>query len=341
LRAADKLRGKDAGAQAETREVALGLALAIQGFFARYLGDAERATPLTQESLSLLRKHGVRRELALCAWFAALGIPEDDPRHRQLSQESLAISRATDFYLGTVLALRRLGRYEEALRISRAADDWRGTAFALGGLGQRAYARQAYTKARQLYEESLSLRKKVGIQWAIGASLNNLGAVALALGEVDVAKARYWEAHDHCERIGYGLGILRALAGLGNAALIAGDHVAALRYYRQALGTALEFQSDPFVHGAACRLDVVTGWAVVLAGTDGERAAELVALARHHLSSTEETRDKAQKRLEELQGQLAPAAYAAAVERGRARDLEATVRELLGDLGEQQEPGIL
>ena len=75
-------------------------------------------------------------------------------------------------------------------------------------------------------------------------------------------------------------------------------------------------------------------WFAVLARTDRERAAELAALSRHHPSSTEETKDKAQALLDRLQGELTPAAFAAAVERGRARDLEAMVKELLVDLDE-------
>jgi predicted ATPase/DNA-binding SARP family transcriptional activator len=330
--AAESLRGKDTGVPAETTEIALGLALAIRGFFARYLDDAERAASLVRESLSLLNKHGVRRELALGEWLAAYCLSQDDPQRWQLFQESLSHSQETGFYLGTVLALRALGRHEEALRISREADDRRGMALALLGLGNRAHARQEYARARQLYEESLALFQEVGIQWAIGEVSSLLGDVALALGDYGAARVRYWQAHDQCTRIGHDLCVLRALAGLGNVAQAVGDRVAAMRTYRQALESAIEVQADPFVEGTACRLDVVAGWAAVLASTDGEQAAELAALSRHHPSSTEETQEKAQRLLEGLRAGLSTAAYDTAVERGLARDLEATVNELLAEL---------
>jgi hypothetical protein len=72
--------------------------------------------------------------------------------------------------------------------------------------------------------------------------------------------------------------------------------------------------------------------AALLARTDEEWAVELAALSRHHASSTEETQDRVQRLLDGLRTRLPAAAYAAAEERGRARDLEATVRELLAEL---------
>jgi hypothetical protein len=62
-------------------------------------------------------------------------------------------------------------------------------------------------------------------------------------------------------------------------------------------------------------------------------AVELAALILHHPASVEETQSKTQELSAQLQSQLEPAAFAAAQERGRARDLDATVRELVSELG--------
>jgi hypothetical protein len=59
---------------------------------------------------------------------------------------------------------------------------------------------------------------------------------------------------------------------------------------------------------------------------------ELAELALHHPESRAETRDRASELLEELQASLPPAAFAAAQERGRARDLWETAAELLAEL---------
>ena len=61
---------------------------------------------------------------------------------------------------------------------------------------------------------------------------------------------------------------------------------------------------------------------------------ELAALARDHPASVQETRDKSSTLLDGLRGELAPDLFAAAEERSRARDLTATVEELLIELGD-------
>jgi len=59
-----------------------------------------------------------------------------------------------------------------------------------------------------------------------------------------------------------------------------------------------------------------------------ERATELAALAVHHPISDEEVKGRAQSVLAQMEAELPGAAYAAAHERGRARDPEAAVQEL-------------
>jgi len=67
-----------------------------------------------------------------------------------------------------------------------------------------------------------------------------------------------------------------------------------------------------------------------------ERAVEVAVLARHHPASVEETQDRADELLQGLRAELPPDVYAAAEARGRARDLRATLRELLIELEETE-----
>jgi len=60
-----------------------------------------------------------------------------------------------------------------------------------------------------------------------------------------------------------------------------------------------------------------------------EQAIELLALALHHPASEQETKDRAKRLLDELASSLPRESVAAAQERGQARDLKATVEELL------------
>jgi predicted ATPase/DNA-binding SARP family transcriptional activator len=331
-RAVEGLRREVAGEPTETGEVALGLALGGQSFFLRWVREAGRAARLVQEGLSILRKHGARRELAMCLYYARFDFVGDDLQRRRLIEECLAISQKTGFYLGQVLALRLLGRNEEALEISREANDRRGMAFALVHLGDRAYDQQAYDEAKRLYEESLTFARELGRWWLIGELYAHLGDVALALGEQEAARVHYWEALARSRDMHDDFTILEAHERLGRLALALHDPETAAGHYRQALEIAVEPHFDMWLREDVFSPDLVAGMAALLAPADEKKAVELAALSRYHPSSREETRDRAQRLLDHLQAGLAPAAFAAAQARGRARDLEATVRELLAEL---------
>jgi hypothetical protein len=65
---------------------------------------------------------------------------------------------------------------------------------------------------------------------------------------------------------------------------------------------------------------------------DKERALELLALVLSHRISWQMARDQAAPLIAELEAELSPEVVAAAWARGRSRDLDATVRELLVEL---------
>jgi hypothetical protein len=61
---------------------------------------------------------------------------------------------------------------------------------------------------------------------------------------------------------------------------------------------------------------------------------ELLTLVLHHPTSWQSTRDQAAALVAELAAELPPEAVVAAQERGQARDLRATVAELLAAKGD-------
>lgn len=338
--AADSLRRVVAAEPTETREVALGLVLAIQSFFSRSVGSATRAEPLAQEGLSLLRRYGPRRELALCMFFARFNYLarsdslKDDPGHQQLGREMLAISQQTGFYLGTMLSLRVLRRYEEALQLSQEAGDRRGMALALRRLGENAYARHEHSEAKGLYEEALAHAEKVGVRWLVAQLHTYLGKVAVAQSAYERAREHYQQALAQSRHIHRALGALGAHIGLGRVALALDDCGTATGHFRQALMIGIEPHFDLMLREDALRLDLVVGVAALLAQTDQDGAVELAALSRHHGASTDETRGTAQQLLDGLRARATPAVFAAAQERGRTRDLEATLKELLAEFAQ-------
>ena len=87
-------------------------------------------------------------------------------------------------------------------------------------------------------------------------------------------------------------------------------------------------------------LNMVVGIATLLARPDKALAVELAALARHHPSSTEEMKARAKGVLDSLRAGLSAGVFAAAEERGRSRDLETTLAELLVRFEAQDPPGV-
>ena len=74
----------------------------------------------------------------------------------------------------------------------------------------------------------------------------------------------------------------------------------------------------------------LAGVATVLAKNGEEdTAVELVSLVLHNLSADEEAREKAGSLLSEVESRLEPQAVAAAVEKGKTRDVLGTAREVV------------
>jgi len=224
------------------------------------------------------------------------------------------------------------------IRFSLSKTDY-DAAFALGFLGHTLYRRGEYAEAMQCYEESLALFVKMGQGYVIGRLHSHLGDAALALRQYESARQHheqalsvykdidvYWK-EEHID-LGASWGVPVSVMSLGDVALAGGSSRQASGHYWQALQMAMERpRNELYLH---LLLGPTKLWA-----QEGrvERAVEVAALARHHSASVEETRTKADELLERLQAELPPEAYTAAEARGRTRDLETTLHELLVELG--------
>jgi predicted ATPase/DNA-binding SARP family transcriptional activator len=344
------------------RGVALGSVLGQLGFFTAHNGHPENGAKLVQEGLFILRKLDARPQLAGCMIDAVLAhLRSDYPEAKRLLQESLAIYREMDDRLGMMRALGTLGllamehevdypeaeRYcREALTIGRELDDRQHIAWALAHLGRIVRAQGKYRESKRLLEEGLSVAQESGHPGQVAIAIRALGDTVFAQREYREAQGYYQEALDYYRDWGDYDGIALSSCGLGDVALALGDDAAAMEHYRQALRSAVG------ILAARCRLSIVVGLAALLARTGfivgprpdergtragdvllhKERAAELAAMALHHPSSIGTTRDRARRLLDELQAELQPDIFSAAQECGRARDLDATVAELLAEL---------
>jgi tetratricopeptide (TPR) repeat protein len=346
------LRGHGMGPSGEDGQAVLGLALAMQAFFAAWYGYADRADRLAREGLSLLRGLGARSEVALGSVLGVAATINVDPSQpQQLLEESLSLSRELRCYPAMLWALPMLAAYallrgrmeeaeeyaSEALVVARHIGDRYDAAMALVLQGHIAYEKAELALARERYRESLVLFREAHIEWAVGRLYSHLGETAMATGDLAAARAWHQRALANYRQIGADWrveltviggcwGVPVSLQQLGDIALAEGNVDEAIEHYRQALQRAIE---TPYIE---LRLHLLLGPArLCVQRGDAARAAELAALARHHPASAEETRDNADNLLDRLRGEMPPEVFEAAQGRGRARDLEATLRELLAE----------
>jgi predicted ATPase/Tfp pilus assembly protein PilF len=325
----------------QDRDMALATALAGHAYLLWMIGESEQVPGLFRESQALLRQLDAQEELALCNLWAAWTTVYPDDVRGQLLEESLAIATRIGQPSLASQALRiqayramRDGAYdraqwcgETALRTSRDAglrSEMRASWVLLGNV---AHLTSDYVKAGQCYQEALALAEKLKNRYSMVALRVDLGDVALAVGEYEQARehykdalARYVEASDHRTHA-------RILCGLGDVALAMKDLSSASDQYRRALRLAAEKTDETSCAGA-----MIGPSALLVQRGEFELAAEVLALVLETNPYPVQARSAAYRLLDALQSELSPALFVAAQERGRARDVRATVEELLGEL---------
>jgi len=298
------------------------------------------------EGLSLFRELGDQRGIGLAlhglAWTARHA--GEYAEAKQSFLESLALFRrvgdleciqASLHGLGYICWV--LGEYErgrelhlEMLRLCQETGNRGGIARALGDLGIDAIGLKQYQKAPELFGPSLAIYRDIGNAEGMYDELGDLAEAANALG--DYAQAEQYvreafrvllEGEAACDRGSW------EYRNLGLAACGLGNYADARRHLHRSLELAITAQT-PSRH-----LLTFVGVARVLAKQgDRERALELLALVVNHRFSWQMAKDQAAPLISELEAELPPEVVAAAWERGKARDLEATVDELLAALAE-------
>jgi hypothetical protein len=223
------------------------------------------------------------------------------------------------------------GFHEEMLALCRESGDRRGTAHALANLGIDACGLQQFEKGLKLWGESYAIYAEMGDRWGMSDEQGDMAEAYNFLGQ-------YTEAAEHARRSldlhakrRHGLADWE-LRILGVASLGLGDMRAAAEYFRQAL------QSDLDAWYPARALHALAGVAALLAAKGvRERALELLALVFNDRRTWQWAKDSYAPLLAELQAALPINTVDAAENRGRARDLKATIAEVLVELGGQSE----
>jgi tetratricopeptide (TPR) repeat protein len=286
------------------------LAMEFQSYFMTWLGFAEQGYELAEEGVTILESL-------------------DHP-------ESLVIA-----YYCLVLNAFFVRRYSEEFKASnkmvevatKTGDQWL-LSFSYFTAGMSALIARDYTKARQLAKSNLNLSEQLGDRIGSSNALIILGHAAFALAEYELAREYYLRCLALSQEPGFHYAIQTSSKYLCKVALSLNEIDEAKQYLLQSLTISKEigFIRDivNLIYEFA-RLKVAYG--------DFERAVELLAVVIAHPASDlyrtleGRIRDSARDLLVQIEGQLPPDVYAAALLRARDLDLDVVTDELLTSNG--------
>jgi len=315
-------------------------AQALLGWFLQYSGDSARARGLLHEALAQATEVGDDWFRALVLWFLSSRSPDFSEMQGYLRQAIVLLDRLGEQwvkawclqYLSNLLRLT--GEYEEAeslaqeaLRIRRELRGPRGLGIALLALGDAEAALGKYEEASQHFRDALDIGEEYGTPFIRYRCALGMGTIAAAQGAYAEAAQLLEDAAASLHDFGNLPKSLEALVILGHATSALGQTQRAVECFHQALREAMEAAFTPEA------LAALVGLASLSAKTgELQRAAGLISLALQHPTTYHVDRVRAQDLLSELESELSPEVFEAATARGQARDLEATVAELLREL---------
>ena len=189
-----------------------------------------------------------------------------------------------------------------------------------------------YERARTQTMACLTRFLETGYRWGIERCCCYLGLAALATGAYDEARRWLQESVDLCHEIRQPGHLGQTLALLALVARGSGDPAQARQYLGEALRVA-----PPVRDYATFMFQVIAISAMALLLADEgqlERAVELYATVSRYplVSNSRLLADRAGGQIVAVTAQLPPNVAAAAQARGRARDLEATMADLVAGL---------
>ncbi|MFD4602225.1 tetratricopeptide repeat protein [Streptomyces sp. NPDC058464] len=125
--------------------------------------------------------------------------------------------------------------YEQSLKIKQRLGDQAGSANTYGQLGMLAQQQGEYEEARRLYEQSLKVFQRLGDQAGAAGTYHQLGILAQQQGEYQEARRLYEQALQTSQRLGNQAGSANTYGQLGMLAQQQGEYGEARRLYEQAL----------------------------------------------------------------------------------------------------------
>ena len=266
---------------------------------------------------------------------------EDASRHFK-AQLALARQSGNQFEItyaltGYASVLARIGRYDEALvqveqarslAITLYGRNWLVTGpVAVVYAGILLFSLNRIAEAQTIYEDVMNIMVERGDQRSAAIIHNLLGLLHIHAGDLQKARRHLEQSLSMALDGGEDeRGVLAKRDSLGELELAAGNHLAAqIQFYAALQGHAQlgNVAYQVYMVGQFGRLCAYLG--------DRARSAELIGYALNHEAASSEFRRLAEPLLNELRAELPEDVLNTAIERGKVRQLEDVVAELLRD----------
>jgi LuxR family maltose regulon positive regulatory protein len=149
--------------------------------------------------------------------------------------------------------------------------------------------------AKSRVEGSYAIQESLKDRRGMAFTLANLGRIALLEGENAEARRCYEQARTICHDLGDDVSLATALEGMGNSARAMGHYGESRRYLRE----ALQISRDRMLPSV---LSIFVGIGELFLQTGKHaQSIELLALALQHPASDQDTKDQAQRLLNQYQ----------------------------------------
>jgi|GEM_PF-349810 len=171
---------------------------------------------------------------------------------KKLESRMAVTEEEKEIVFGNVLARHgvfshQLGRYEKAkelfqrsICIFRKLDAQKNIADTLTELSRLDYIKGDYSKAKQILEKSLSIYKNIGLRDRMAVPHTTLGNIAYRLGELKVAREHYQKSYLIYKELGDRWGMAILLMNMANVEHELGEHSEAKRLYGESLAVSRE-----------------------------------------------------------------------------------------------------
>jgi len=283
------------------------LSVAFQAWFMSWLGIPERGYQQAEESVEVLKQLSHPKAL----FFAYYSICINAYFLSRLTQQGEAANKLVEL----------------AAEIN---DKWL-TAFMLFSPGMVALISGNYAEAQRLAESALGLCEEIGDVIGSTMPMTILGHVALGREDYESAKQFYLRCVKISQRTGFNYSLQTSSKYLAKVTFLMGDYVETEKYLVQCLTLSKEVG---FVRDV---INLLYEFARLKAAQNNlEEAVELLSLVIEHPTSNQtrwlegRIRDSAKSLLANLEPELSPEAYTAALERCRELELDDIVNDLTG-----------